>query len=82
VAEGVTETRREPLEDPLWPILWSGVDLLTSERHDPVRTCGESECGWLFLDTSRGHRRRWCSRETCGNRAKARRHYARQQSSA
>ncbi|MBV7483963.1 CGNR zinc finger domain-containing protein [Bordetella sp. BOR01] len=32
-------------------------------------------CTWLFLDTSRGGRRRWCSMATCGNRAKARRHY-------
>ena len=32
-------------------------------------------CTWLFLDTSRGKRRRWCSMATCGNRAKARRHY-------
>jgi predicted RNA-binding Zn ribbon-like protein len=68
----------ESLEDPLWPILWDGVDLLTSEGRDPVRVCGDVECGWLFLDASRGHRRRWCSMETCGNRAKARRHYARQ----
>lgn len=31
-------------------------------------------CGWLFLDTSRGGRRRWCSMQTCGNREKASRH--------
>ena len=37
---------------------------LPAER---VRGCGR--CGWLFLDTSRGGRRRWCSMSTCGNRA-------------
>jgi predicted RNA-binding Zn ribbon-like protein len=72
-------TGGEPLEEPLWPVLWSGTDLLTSEQRRWVRACGDAECSWLFLDTSRGHRRRWCSMETCGNRAKARRHYARQQ---
>jgi len=37
-----------------------------------IRTCGR--CGWLFLDSSRGGRRRWCSMSICGNREKARRH--------
>lgn len=38
-----------------------------------VREC--SACSWLFLDLSRGKSRRWCSMATCGNRAKAQRHY-------
>jgi predicted RNA-binding Zn ribbon-like protein len=42
---------------------------LPAER---VRACGR--CGWLFLDLSRGRRRRWCSMSTCGNREKASRH--------
>lgn len=37
-----------------------------------IRACGR--CGWLFLDSSRGGRRRWCSMSTCGNREKASRH--------
>lgn len=37
-----------------------------------VRACGR--CGWLFLDSSRGGRRRWCNMSICGNREKARRH--------
>ncbi|MBZ9707661.1 hypothetical protein FJW08_07415 [Mesorhizobium sp. B3-2-1] len=31
-------------------------------------------CGWLFVDTSRGGKRRWCSMRTCGNREKIARH--------
>lgn len=31
-------------------------------------------CGWLFVDISRGGKRRWCSMQTCGNREKASRH--------
>ena len=45
------------------------VFTLPAER---VRGCGR--CGWLFLDSSRGGRRRWCSMSTCGNREKASRH--------
>jgi len=68
----------EPLESPLWPIVWDAAALLTSERRAWVRGCGDPECGWMFLDLSRNQTRRWCSMDGCGNRAKARRHYARE----
>lgn len=45
-----------------------------------VRRCemsAEGECGWVFLDTSRNHSRRFCSMKDCGNRAKQRRHQKR-----
>jgi predicted RNA-binding Zn ribbon-like protein len=38
---------------------------------DRVRSC--PRCGWLFVDGSKGGRRRWCSMSTCGNREKANR---------
>jgi predicted RNA-binding Zn ribbon-like protein len=71
------DDRGEPLERLLWPIVWDAAALLTSERRAWVRACGDPECGWMFLDRSRNHTRRWCSMEDCGNRAKARRHYDR-----
>ncbi len=51
------------------------VDLLT----DPVaraalRRCQGEACRRLYLDTSRGGRRRWCSGEVCGNRERVARH--------
>jgi predicted RNA-binding Zn ribbon-like protein len=61
----------------LWPVVWSASELMMSDDLKYVRECGGSDCDWLFLDTSRNHSRRWCSMETCGNRAKARRHYQR-----
>lgn len=64
------------LDLPLWTISLSFADLLTSGQLEYVRLCGGLECGWLFLDTTKNHKRRWCSMEGCGNRAKARRHYA------
>lgn len=62
---------------PLRPVLRSAAELLTSEQLARVRQCHGTACTWLFLDASRNRSRRWCSMETCGNRAKARRHYHR-----
>jgi len=72
------DSRNRDLEELLWPILRSAAELLTSERHARVRQCADDRgCGWLFLDTTKNHSRRWCAMEDCGNRAKARRHYQR-----
>ncbi|MFI7017483.1 CGNR zinc finger domain-containing protein [Streptomyces sp. NPDC050164] len=51
------------------------VDLMT----DPVaraalRQCEGDNCPIVYLDTSRGRRRRWCSSEVCGNRERVARH--------
>lgn len=62
------------LARPLWPISSSARDVLTSGRdRASVRECASSTCGWLFLDRSRSHSRRWCDMSGCGNRAKQRR---------
>jgi predicted RNA-binding Zn ribbon-like protein len=63
---------------PLRPLAEDAAGLLTSQRLGLVRLCAEAElgrCGWLFLDETRNHSRRWCTMGDCGNRAKARRHY-------
>ncbi|WP_432989031.1 CGNR zinc finger domain-containing protein [Dactylosporangium sp. CA-233914] len=51
------------------------VDLLTTENVADLRVCPleEGGCGWLFLDRSRNHSRRWCAMADCGARVKARR---------
>jgi len=72
----------DALDRPLWSIARSAADLLTSDELQRVGQCADDRgCGWLFLDTSRNHTRRWCSIEECGNRAKAHRHYERKRSS-
>ncbi len=65
------------LERPIWPIVRSAAELLTSEEASSLRECASETCSWLFVDRSRTRRRRWCDMSTCGNRAKARRHYQR-----
>jgi predicted RNA-binding Zn ribbon-like protein len=51
------------------------VELLTdSEARAGLRRCEGDNCRRLYLDTSRGRRRRWCSSEVCGNRERVARH--------
>jgi predicted RNA-binding Zn ribbon-like protein len=61
----------------LWPLVHSAAELLLSPDLTQVKMCAGPDCGWLFLDTSHNHARRWCTMQSCGNRAKARRHYQR-----
>lgn len=68
---------RLTLDRLLWPVVRSAADLLTAPELARVRECAGETCGWLFLDMSKNHSRRWCSMDDCGNRAKAKRHYQR-----
>lgn len=43
----------------------TALQLLLHPPTPGVRAC--DGCGWFFIDTSRGRRRRWCSMKTCGN---------------
>ena len=54
------------------------VDAVASGETGRFRICANDGCLWVFEDTSRTGRRRWCSMASCGNRAKAARHRARQ----
>ena len=65
----------------LSPVLRAAAELLTSEDLVRVRECDSETCFWLFLDQSRNGTRRWCDMKSCGNRAKARRHYLKEKAS-
>ena len=52
----------------LAPIAFSANELLLCDDLKRLKQC--RSCGWLFLDKSKGGRRRWCDMKTCGNRAK------------
>lgn len=63
-------------------LLWSAAELLTGPRRARVRQCDNPECRYLFLDASKAGTRRWCDMASCGNRAKAHRHYQRRREAA
>ena len=48
------------------------ADLLHRQDLSGLRRCDGEGCGWLFLDTTRNHSRRWCDPLDCGNRARVR----------
>lgn len=49
------------------------AELAVSDNLERVRVCAATDCGWLFLDTSKNGKRRWCDMADCGNREKQRR---------
>src|SRR6185437_3401749 len=67
----------DPLRLPMWIVMADAVDLLTSIDQAHLRACAGDGCGWLFVDHSKNHSRRWCSMRGCGNRSKTQRHYQR-----
>jgi predicted RNA-binding Zn ribbon-like protein len=69
----------ENLDSVLWPIARSAADLLTGSDWSRVGQCPGDGCGWLFLDKSRNHSRRWCAMEHCGHKTNAILHYHRKQ---
>jgi len=60
---------------PLMRIALDALDLLGGPSVSQLRRCANTtSCGWLFLDTSKNRRRRWCAMETCGTADKMRRY--------
>lgn len=68
-------TWRQPdaAEVPFFACALAAEDLLINADASRIRKCSASDCEVYFLDTSKGHRRQWCSMQNCGNRAKQRR---------
>lgn len=59
-------------------IVDDGADSLIAGELGRVRCCSDPRCRRVFLDSTKNGRRRWCDMATCGNRAKAARHRARE----
>lgn len=72
----VSRYDRLDIEQALGPVALSASMLLTGPMLPRVRLCANETCGWLFLDQSKNHSRKWCDMADCGNKIKARRHYA------
>jgi putative stress-induced transcription regulator/CGNR zinc finger protein len=56
-------------------IALDAIELLGGDEQ--LRVCAADDCGIRFVDRSPSGNRQWCSMRRCGNRLKARRHYAR-----
>lgn len=54
----------------LLPIAEALGRFVCTEDFSDVKACEGHACTLLFVDHTRGHRRRWCSMAMCGNRAK------------
>jgi predicted RNA-binding Zn ribbon-like protein len=72
----------DPLEDALAAVAEPLVGVIATGATERLRICANDGCRWVFEDTSRTGRRRWCSMASCGNRAKAARHRARKRAAA
>jgi predicted RNA-binding Zn ribbon-like protein len=81
-AAGIVVGHRHDAADPLGEALARLADALAEALADGdtsrFRICANDACRWVFEDTSRGGRRRWCDMQSCGNRAKVRRFRSRQ----
>src|SRR3546814_2526611 len=60
----------DPFQTALATIARDAIDLLGSPLRTRIKACEQPDCRMLFLDTSRSSRRRWCSMDRCGSRAK------------
>jgi len=59
------------LDLPLDLVVFAAIDLFGGLDTERTRVCRGADCGWLFIDSSKGGRRVWCDMATCGNTAKS-----------
>jgi predicted RNA-binding Zn ribbon-like protein len=64
------EETTQPTRAALSVIARDAVLLLGNKSILRVKECARPDCTLLFMDASRSGRRRWCSMDACGNRAK------------
>lgn len=72
------EKKHDALDQMLAPLARSAATLLMSAQRQLVRQCANERCGWLFVDTTKNHRRQWCTTEVCGSNVRVRRYRERQ----
>jgi predicted RNA-binding Zn ribbon-like protein len=79
LADGVLKREvpapKDPVAAAFAALAADAIDLATGDA--AVRVCAADDCGLRFSDASPRRNRQWCSMSRCGNRAKARAHYAR-----
>ena len=83
--EGFEKQFRFAVDEPsklLKPIAESAADFLCFADLARLRKCESDVCVLYFYDTTKNHRRRWCSMSGCGNKAKAAAFYQRKKQAA
>ena len=65
---------RRPPSDLFSALLHAALETAFSPLMPRIKVC--PSCGWLFIDRTRNGGKRWCVPSLCGNRARARRFYA------
>ena len=63
-------------EQLLAPLIEQMADVICSPQLVNVKNCEWPPCTLWFLDTTKNKKRRWCTMQVCGNRAKAAAHRA------
>ncbi|KHS64220.1 hypothetical protein QT13_19550 [Pectobacterium brasiliense] len=67
----VVECRRDnSCASLLEPVAMAFAALISGPEVKYIRQCEAHDCTLFFLDTTKSHRRRWCSMALCGNRMK------------
>lgn len=70
-AGSLTPARSHGAASALSAVARDAIDLLTGPEASRLRECASPECGLLFIDRSRPGRRRWCSSDACGGKARS-----------
>jgi predicted RNA-binding Zn ribbon-like protein len=78
VGVGHRHTEDDPTGEALARVIEPLVEALATGNTARFRICANDACRWVFEDTSRAGRRRWCDMTSCGNRAKVRRYRSKQ----
>jgi predicted RNA-binding Zn ribbon-like protein len=77
VALGHRHATDDPTGEALARVVAPLVEAIETGETGRFRVCANDGCRWVFDDTSRAGRRRWCDMASCGNRAKVRRYRSR-----
>lgn len=70
----VQQTGPSPCTIALTELARATVELISGPELERIRNCADPTCSLMFIDRSHPGRRRWCSMERCGNRAKTARY--------
>ena len=63
------------LEEPLWLLIHFTKEIIENEPFKKIKEC--PECGWIFIDRTKGNRQKFCNPNICGARVKMRKYYQR-----